>query len=159
MMRLHSTRERSAVLVLGLATCIAGLVPAWGATREAHVDEILGTWRLKSTSPDGEKRELILVLSRPGGVLRGVYTADQVTRPARDVGFARGELSFGVDGTHGGRAYTLTYKGKPRADSLRGAVHWKYGWASGSFAFVGERLGRKVAMSDGPRPLEADGRR
>jgi hypothetical protein len=98
------------------------------------------------------------VLSRLGGVLQGYYTSDEGTRAARDVGFERGELSFGVDGSYAGRTYTLTYKGKPRANSVRGAVHWKYGWASGSYAFVGERLSQKVAMSDGPRPLNTDRR-
>jgi hypothetical protein len=109
------------------------------------VDDILGAWKLKATSPDGKARESVLVLSRVGPDLRGDYWNGESTRPAKDVRFDRGELSFGTDGTHAGRMYTLTYKGRPRANSLRGKVHWKYGWASGSFDFVGERLARSVA--------------
>jgi hypothetical protein len=115
------------------------------------VDDLLGVWKLTFTSPDGKARECVLALSREGTALRGDYSADNTTRPARNVAFERGELSFWVDGQYAGQAYTLTYKGKPRGNSLKGAVRWKYRWASGSFAFVGERIARQVATAPGSR--------
>jgi hypothetical protein len=48
-----------------------------------------------------------------------------------------------VDGEYAGKKYTLTYKGRPQGDVLRGAVRWKFGFVSGSFDFEGERLGRQ----------------
>jgi hypothetical protein len=118
-----------------------------GAARNAEVDDFLGTWKLNYTSPDGKPRECVIMLSWQGTVLRGDYSDGNTTRPANDVGIQGGELSFWVDGKYAARTYTLTYKGQLRGDSLRGAVHWKYGWASGSFDFVGTRLGKRVATS------------
>jgi len=144
-MRRQSTRSLSVFLSLWLATCTLGLVPVRGATGDPRVDDILGAWKLKCTSPDGKARESVLVLRREGTVLKGDFWDGKTTRPARNVAFERGELSFGVDGKYAGQVYTVTYKGRPRGDALRGAVHWKYGWASGSFGFVGERITQSVA--------------
>jgi hypothetical protein len=115
------------------------------------VDDLLGAWKLTFTSPDGKARQCVLALSREGTALKGDYSADNTTRPARNVVFERGELSFAVDGQYAGQVYTLTYKGKPRGNSLKGAVRWKYGWATGSFDFVGERMVRGVATAPGSR--------
>jgi hypothetical protein len=148
-MRRQSTRILSAFLSFGLATCALGLVPVRGAVRNAEVDDLLGAWRLTSTSPDGKARECVIALSWQGTVLRGDYWDGKTTRPANDVGVERGELSFWVDGKYLGKVYTLTYKGRRTGDALRGAVHYKYGWASGSFDFVGQRLSRRVATMPG----------
>ena len=144
-MRRQSTRSLSAFMSLLFATCAVGLVPLRGVAGDPPVDDLLGAWKLRYTSPDGKARESVIALSREGMVLRGDYSAGKTTRPARDVGFDRGELSFWIDGKYAGKTYTLTYKGRPRGNTLRGAVHWKYGWASGSFDFVGERIARSVA--------------
>jgi hypothetical protein len=109
------------------------------------VDDVLGTWKLKCTSPDGKARDSVLVLRREGTVLKGDLWDGKTTRPVRYAGFERGELSFAVDGKYAGRVYTVTYKGRPQGDALHGAVHWKYGWASGSFGFVGQRVPQSVA--------------
>jgi hypothetical protein len=131
-----------AFLTFGLATCALGLVPVRGAARNTDADDLLGTWKLAYTSPDGKARQCVVAVSRAGTVLRGDYWDGKMTRPANNVGVDRGELSFWVDGKYVGKVYTLTYKGRIRGDrdTLRGAVHWKYGWASGSFDFVGKRL-------------------
>ena len=152
-MRRQSTPILSAFLSFWLATSTLGLVPVRGAARNTEVDDLLGAWKLTYTSPDGKDRECVIALSREGTALRGDYWDGKTTRPANNVGVQRGELSFSVDGRYVGKVYTLTYKGRRINDALQGAVHWKYGWASGSFAFVGKRLARRVAMTTGcPRP-------
>jgi hypothetical protein len=128
-----------------LAAAAVGLVPMRGQAGDSQVDDILGTWKLKYTSPDGKARESVIALSRAGAALRGDYSAGNVTRPANDVGFNRGELSFWIDGKFAGKVYTLTYKGRRRGNVLRGAVYWKYGWANGSFDFEGKRIAQGVA--------------
>jgi hypothetical protein len=136
-------------LSFGLATCALGLVPALGAARNAELDDLLGSWKLTYTSPDGKARDCVIALSRDGAVLRADYWDGKTTRPANGVSVDRGELSFWVDGKYVGKVYTLTYKGRRSGSALRGAVHWKYGWASGSFDFVGKRLDRRVAAMPG----------
>src|SRR6516162_6205025 len=131
-MRRQSTRSVSASVSLLVATCGLGILPGFGVASDPQGDDLLGAWRLTFTSPDGKARESILTLSRQGTALRGDYWDGKTTSPARDLGFERGELSFWVDGKYAGRTYTLTYRGRPRANALRGAVRWKYGWASGS---------------------------
>ena len=144
-MRRQSARSLSAFLSLLLAICGLGLVPVRGEAGDPRVDNVLGAWKLKCTSPDGKVRECVVVLRREGTVLKGDYWDGKTIRPARNVGFERGELSFGVDGKYAGQVYTLTYKGRPRGDAVRGTVYWKYAWASGSFGFLGERIPQSVA--------------
>src|SRR5262245_45864086 len=145
-MRSHLARRLAALLSIGIATCALGLVPVRGSTRTAEVDDLLGSWKLNYTSPDGKARECVITLSRAGAGLRGDYWDGATTRLANDVGIDRGELSFWVDGKHDRRAYKLTYKGRRKGDTLRGAVYWKYGWWSGSFDFTGKRLAKRVAV-------------
>jgi hypothetical protein len=149
-MRWPSTRICCALVFFGLATCGLGLVPVWGAGGRTEVDDLLGSWKLNYTSPDGKARECVVALYQQGPMLRADYWDGKTTRPANDVAVARGELSFWVDGKHLGRVYTLTYKGRRRGDGLHGAVHWKYGWASGSFDFVGKRVAKHVTAGAMP---------
>ena len=131
----------------GFLACAVGMLPVGGAAGEAKGDDPAGSWKLKFVSCDGQTRESLLTLSREGTTLKGAYTADSVTQPARDVGFERGELSFRVDGEYAGQSYTLNYKGKPRGDIVRGAVRWKFGWASGCFDFEGRRVERPAVAN------------
>jgi hypothetical protein len=148
-MRRPSTRRLCGFMFLLLATCAGAFVPVHvsGAAGNPQLDDLLGAWKLKYTSPDRKARECVIAISKEGTALRGNYSADRTTRAARDVGFDRGEVTFWVDGVYAGQAYTLTYKGKPRGDVLRGVVRWKYGWASGSFNFEGKRIPQRVATT------------
>jgi hypothetical protein len=121
-----------------------GLASVRGESRSSQVDDLVGTWKLKYTTPDGEARGCLLAVARDGTVIRADYTADNVTRPARSVAFDQGELSFWVDGLYARRPYTLNYRMRRRGDALRGSIQWKYGWASGSFDLVGERVSQSL---------------
>ena len=130
-----------------LAACAVAILPAGGGAGEKGADDPVGSWKLKFVSADGKTRESVLTLFREGTALRGNYTADSMTRAARDVAYARGELRFSVDGVYAGQNYTLTYKGRHRGEDLRGAVRWKFGLLSGSYDFQGVRLGGQVAAN------------
>jgi hypothetical protein len=110
-------------------------------------EDPVGAWKLRCVSPDGKYRECIVTISREGAALKGDYTADGVTRPAKNVAFNDGVLSVEVDGKFAGQAYGLDYKGTPRGDSLHGLVRWSFGWASGSIAFEGERIEQQIAST------------
>ena len=102
---------------------------------------------LKCVSPDGKPRECVLTVFREGATLKGNYTVDGVTRPAKNVVFDEGVLSVEVEGKFAGQVYGLIYKGTPRGDALQGCVRWSFGWASGSIAFEGERIEQQVAST------------
>jgi hypothetical protein len=112
-----------------------------------EVDDPVGAWMLKCVSPDGKRRECVVTVFKEGAILKGLYTADGETRPAKNVAFDEGLLSVEVDGKFAGQNYGLTYKGVPRGDALQGTVRFSFGWASGSFAFEGERIEQQVASA------------
>ena len=103
-------------------------------------EDPVGSWKLSCVCPDGKSRDCVITVSRQGQALKATYKADGVTRAARGVSFDRGILSVRVDGEFAGSQYKLTYEGKPSGDTLCGDVRWSYLWASGSFAFKGERM-------------------
>jgi hypothetical protein len=131
-----------------LATCAIGFhySPSQVATGNKAEDPV-GAWTLKCVSPDGKQRECVVTVYREGSDLKGDYVADGVTQPAKNVIFEDGVLSVQVDGKFAGQSYGLTYKGVPRGDSLQGLVRWSFGWATGSFAFEGERIKQQVASN------------
>lgn len=103
-------------------------------------EDPVGSWKLSYVCPDGRSRDCVLTVSRHGQALKATCMADGVTRAARAVAFDQGVLSVRVDGEYAGSRYDVTYKGRPSGDTLRGDVCWSYLWASGSFAFKGERV-------------------
>ena len=131
-----------------LVTCATGVVhgPCQVVTR-IRAEDPVGAWKLRCVSPDGKQRECVVTVYREGAALKGDYISDGVTRPAKNVGFNDGVLSVDVDGKFASQSYGLTYKGVPRGDALQGLVRWSFGWASGSFAFEGERIKQQVASN------------
>ena len=139
---------RCGVVPVLLATCATGVLycPSQVGTGNKAEDPV-GAWKLRCVSPDGKQRECVVTVYREGSALKGDYAADGVTRPAKNVVFDDGVLNIDVDGKFAGQSYGLTYKGVPRGDALQGSVRWSFGWASGSFAFEGERIKRQVASN------------
>ncbi len=137
------------LLAISMAAVIAvkGFLASGDVVAANKIEDPVGVWRLKCTPPDGKARECVVAVSRAGGSLRGEYTADGVTRPARRVVFEEGVLVLEVDGQFAGKSYALTYKGAPRGNALQGMVRFTFGWASGSFAFDGERIEEDVASA------------
>jgi hypothetical protein len=139
---------RRGVAPVLLATCGIGAFyrPSQVGTGTKAEDPV-GAWKLRCVSPDGKHRECVVTVYREGSALKGDYAADGVSRPAKNVVFDDGVLSVDVDGEFAGQSYGLTYKGVPRGDALQGLARWSFGWASGSFAFEGERIKQQVAAN------------
>jgi hypothetical protein len=124
----------------GLAVVLLTICPLLSACKAAPPEDPVGTWKLTCVCPDGKSRDCVISVSKEGEELEATYKADGVTRAARSVAFARGILSVEVDGKFAGSRYGLTYKGRPEGDTICGDVYWTYTWASGTFAFKGERI-------------------
>jgi hypothetical protein len=142
------TQKLCAAVCILSAACASGGFYASGDVESANLaEDPVGIWKMNCVPPDGKPRECVISIFREGEDLKGNYTADGVTRPAKTVVFDEGILNVEVDGKFAGQAYGLTYKGTPQGDALHGSVRWSYGWASGSFAFDGERIGQQVASA------------
>jgi hypothetical protein len=137
----------------GIATALLVICAFGGLNRTRlagtgnKAEDPVGAWKFTSVSPDGKHRECVITVYKEGAALRGDYAADGVTRPAKNVAFDDGVLSVDVDGKFAGQTYGLTYRGIPRGDALQGTVRFSFGWASGSFAFEGERIQQEVASN------------
>ena len=131
-----------------LAICAMGALCRTSQVGSGNkAEDPVGAWIFRSVSPDGKHRECVVTVYREGAALKGDYAADGVTRPAENVAFDDGVLTIAVDGKFAGQTYRLTYEGVPRGDALQGLVRFSYRWASGSFAFEGERIEQEVASN------------
>ncbi len=136
-----------AIFILSAISAYGALHATGDVGKGDRAEDPVGAWKLKCVSPDGKPRECIVTVFRDGVDLKGKYTAEGVTRPAKHVAFDEGILSVDIDGKYAGQAYGLMYKGTPQGDTLKGSVRWSYGWASGSIAFDGERIEQQVASA------------
>ena len=136
------TRRTGGHVVALLAVCSLNSVCV-----AAPPGDAIGSWKLTCVCPDGKSRDCVIKISKEGQALRATYRADGVTRAARTVAFNRGVLSVEVDGHFAGSKYGLTYKGRPEGNTFCGDVLWKYSWASGKFAFKGERVEESAVVA------------
>lgn len=107
-------------------------------------NDIVGTWNLKYTTPVGQTDEPVLVLAIDKGALKGTYKNGDESFEVQNVRLADDELTFQISGLNTGSGFTLTYKGKPRGDSMEGRTHYQYKKFTGSFRFQGKRTAPKT---------------
>src|SRR5262249_21009612 len=104
---------------LFLVAWVIVAIPARGAAEEIRPGNLVGTWDLKFTAPDGNEHAPTLVLSRDGDRLKGaLHKLAGADLAAKNISLKGGELTFEVNGTHEGAPYTLTFKGKPEGDTI-----------------------------------------
>src|SRR5262249_61447954 len=128
-------------------------IPPRGAAADIRPGDLVGTWNLTFTDPDGREYAPVLVLSRDGDHLKGMLNQlGGADLAAKEVSLKGGELTFQVSGTHEGTPYTLTFRGKPEGDSIRGEVEYQHEGNTGSFAFEGKRAA-KAAPQPPIRPM------
>ncbi|MCZ6794088.1 MAG: hypothetical protein O7J95_10810 [Planctomycetota bacterium] len=116
----------------------------WEAKRGVDVSDVLGLWKLKFAGRDAETIETSIKVSKDGDKLTGLYTSPRRERQAQNVTLKDGELSFEIKGeTEEGTSYFVTYRGKPRGNSIKGTLTFKFGDNEGTREFVGEREAKK----------------
>jgi enterochelin esterase family protein len=127
---------------------LAAVIGSPVSAQDIKPGDLAGTWNLKFTSPDGKEHTPTLVLSRDGDRLKGALNqlAGQ-DLAAKDVALQGGALIFRVSGTHEDAPFTLTFKGKPQGDQIRGDVEYEHDGNSGSFPFEGTRAAARPPMS------------
>jgi enterochelin esterase family protein len=123
-----------------LGAWVAVVLPVPGSAADLNPGELVGTWELNFTTPDGNQHAPVLVLSRDGDQLKGTLNKlAESELAAKGISLKGGELTFQVSGTHEGAPFTLTFKGKPEKDTIKGEVEYEHGGNTGSFEFSGQR--------------------
>jgi hypothetical protein len=111
----------------------------WHAKRAVDFDAILGKWKLKLETPQGEI-EPELTITQEGDELKGHYVSPFGEREAKDLKFADGELSWRLEADDDDEFdFEIIYRGKPDGDKITGTNEYDFGGETGTMEFTGER--------------------
>jgi hypothetical protein len=110
-----------------------------GTVRPAEEKDVVGTWKLTYDPGNGETLEPILKIARDKSGLKAEFTDGDAKLTVKELRFQEGELHFKVEGIHNGEAFSVTYKGKPAGDCIKGEAEWDYQGKTGTFEFEGKR--------------------
>jgi hypothetical protein len=118
---------------------------AWVAKRGFDADDVVGTWKLKLTTPDGNTVEPSLKLSTDKGMLKGTYTSSRFgEHEAKAIKLNGPELSWTVEFERNGQKFTGVYKGKLEAQAIKGTLAFDAAGNTTSLDFSGERTAPKI---------------
>lgn len=120
----------------------SGIRP-WEAKRVVEMADILGTWKLKVTTEDGNSFEPTVTFTKDGDKLKGAYSSQWGDRDAENVLLKDNVLSFEISGETAEDVFLVTYKGRPRGDSITGTLEYDFGGQSGTRPFKGQRQEEK----------------
>jgi hypothetical protein len=129
------------VSVLALLA-VAGVFAA--TARAAEERDIVGTWKLKYDPGNGQTHEPVLKITKDKAGLRGEFADGDQKMEVKEIQLKDGELRFKVEGEYNGEAVSVTYKGKPSGDSIKGEGQWEYQGMNGTFEFEGKREATKA---------------
>lgn len=99
-------------------------------------DDVVGTWNLKLTTPDGRDLTPKFVISREGTGLKGVYQPSEKTDKVptvTNVTYKSGVLSYVVTVD----AIKVTFEGTVADKAIKGTVAYDVNGQTGSFDFAG----------------------
>ena len=111
----------------------------WQAKRVVEIADILGTWKFKVTTDEGETIEPSITFTLDGDKLKGAYSSQWGDREAEKVELTDNVLSFEISGQTEETDFLVVYQGKPRGDSIRGMIKYDFGGNTGTIAFEGRR--------------------
>ncbi len=111
----------------------------WQAKRVVEIADILGTWKFKITTDEGETFEPSITFTLDGDNLKGAFSSQWGDREAENVQLKDNEVSFEISGETEDNDFLVIYKGKPRGDSIKGTVEYDFGGQTGTIAFEGRR--------------------
>ncbi len=103
---------------------------AWVARRGIDADGIVGTWKLKFVTPDGNTVEPQLKLTADAGSLKGTYTSTRFgEHEAKEIKLDGSSLSWTVEFERNGTTVKGVYKGQlePGADAGSDQRHTRSG--------------------------------
>jgi hypothetical protein len=118
---------------------------AWVAKRGVDADEVVGTWKLKLVTANGNTVEPTLKLSTDKGMLKGTYISSRFgEHEATAIKLNGPELSWTVEFERNGQKFTGVYKGKLEAQAIKGKLAFDAAGNTTSLDFSGERTAAKT---------------
>jgi len=117
----------------------------WEAKRSVAPADVVGTWKFRVVLPNGDVVEPSLKLVQKDKALSGVYTSRIGDIEAKNIAIKGGQLTFGISGENDGNQWKVTYKGKPRGNSIKGTIDYDFGGNTGTVDFAGKRAAEKKA--------------
>jgi hypothetical protein len=110
-----------------------------GTARAAEEKDVVGTWKLKCEPGDGQTYEPVLKITKDKARLKAEFVDGDQKMEVKEIQLKDGELRFKVEGEHNGDPVSVTYKGKPTGDSIKGEARWEYQGMTGTYEFEGKR--------------------
>jgi hypothetical protein len=118
---------------------------AWVAKRGVDSDDVVGIWKLKLVTPDGNTVEPSLKLFADGGALKGTYNSSRFgEHEAKELKLDGPKLSWTVEFERNGLKFKGVYKGKLEANAIKGTLAFDAGGDTTSLDFSGERTPPKT---------------
>ena len=110
----------------------------WEAKRSVGLADVVGTWKLRIETANGNVREPSLKLTKKGEELTGVYTGRRGDIEAKNIEIKDNQLTFEISGENDGNQWKVAYKGKPRGNSIKGTIDFDFGGNTGTVDFEGK---------------------
>jgi hypothetical protein len=119
----------------------------WTAKRVVGTADVIGTWRFRIETPNGNVREPTLTISKNGKKLKGVLVSERGEREVENLAIEDNQLSFELTFERDGNSFTVAYKGTPRGDSMKGTMESEFNGESRKTAVEGKRIPKKPVDS------------
>jgi hypothetical protein len=117
---------------------------AWVARRGVDADDVVGIWKLKVATPNGQTAEPELNLSADAGSLKGTYHSARFGQhDAKEVKLKGRELTWEVDFESNGQSRKAIYKGKIEGHTIKGSLTLDSGGKTPTLDFSGQRIPAK----------------
>jgi len=120
----------------------------WEAKRTVGLADVVGTWRFRIETGNGNSLEPSLKLAIKGKKISGVYTSRRGDIEAKKIEIKDNQLTFEISGENDGNQWKVTYKGKPRGNSMKGTIDYDFGGNTGTVEFEGKRGSEKKEKED-----------
>ncbi|MFO1095259.1 MAG: hypothetical protein U0992_18435 [Planctomycetaceae bacterium] len=110
----------------------------WKAARATRPEDVVGVWKLKIETDNGQTFEPEVKLEQAESKLTGRYVSKEVgEHDLKDVTLEDNVLKFSVSISKDGHTLKLDYQGKPRGDQLAGEIQYDLDGNTGSTKYTG----------------------
>ncbi|NQV34623.1 MAG: hypothetical protein HQ515_18160 [Phycisphaeraceae bacterium] len=112
----------------------------WMPQRSVQLDDVIGTWKFRIESEDGNVLEPTLKISQDGDTFKGAYQSMQgYDLEVKDLRVEKNALKFTLSGEYDGNAFKVDYQGRPYGDKISGSLEYDFGSYTGQSKFSGQR--------------------